>query len=195
MNKSLSNEEDLFLKDHQFNIQTQDFYQQNNQILNQPVANNNYIYNNKLDIASNDISTMGYDQYGNYYYNDPLMQQHPQQHQTNQIQYQQQPQQHLQHLHHQQQQDLSFLHTNEQFIQVSIDMIFDKNTSNQIKCLHKAYIDFKYEVLSALQEHHQTQHQLMTQPTSYDYDTEVVLDMFRIYGKTFIKFIEKIPGK
>ena len=188
MNKSLNNEDDLFLKDHQFNIQSQDFYQQNNQILNQPITTINHLmYNNKQqDIVSNDISAMAsYDQYGNYGYYDPLMQQQQQQ-QINQIPFQQQH-------HYQPQTDLSFLQNNDQFIQVSIDMLFDKNTSNQIKCIHKAYIEFKYEILSAIQEHHQTQHQFMS--TSYDFDTEIVLDMFRIYANKFIKFAENIPGR
>ena len=128
MNKSLNNEDDLFLKDHQFNIQSQDFYQQNNQILNQPITTINHLmYNNKQqDIVSNNMSAMAsYDQYGNYGYYDPLMQQQQQQ-QINQIPFQQQH-------HYQPQTDLSFLQNNDQFIQVSIDMLFDKNTSNQIK--------------------------------------------------------------
>ena len=31
--------------------------------------------------------------------------------------------------------------------------------------------------------------------TGYDFDTEIVLDMFRIYANKFIKFAENIPGR
>ena len=197
MNKTISNEDDLFLKD-QFCLQTQDFYQQNNNINTSNISNtSNYIYNNsnKQDLSSTNISN--YDnslQYGNnnYYYNDPLMLQQPQFHNNSNS-----------NLHPQ---EISFLQTNEQmpiqFNQISLDMIFEKNISNFVKSLHKAYIDFKYEILTSLQEHYQTQQQLMSQSstlhgigTIYDYDTDVVIDMFRIYGMKFIKFVENIPGK
>ncbi len=195
MNKALNQDDhDLYLKD-QFNIQ-HDFYQQNNNILNTGAvasSNNNYIF--KPELNPNDISTINYDtmQYNsncNYYnYNDPL-QPHQQQQQQNQ-----------QHTFHDQ---TSFLTNNDQqFHQISIDMLFDKNISLMIKCLHKAYIEFKFEILTALQEHQQQQfmnqnaalHNNNNIVQNYDYDTEAVIDMFRIYAIKFIKFVENIPGE
>ena len=162
------------------------FYEQNNQIssISSATTSNYVYYTNSQDLTSSDISLINFEQYGNNsYYDDQTIQQH----QTNQIQFEQQH-------------ALTYLQINQpiavQFQQISIDVLFDINTSNLIKSVHTAFIQFKYQILAAFQEQQQVQFMNQSfQPYSYDYDTQIVFDMFISYGNKFLTFIETIPSK
>lgn len=199
MNKTLSNEDNLFFKDHKFNMTTQDYYPQNNQIINPLSAPTNYMYADKQqDLVSNDFSNINYDQFGNnYYYDDQSMiqQSNPSSSYQNQ-----EPAANL--YEHMSLDAFACLHDvrhlTGHFRQITLDMVFDRNLADILKCYRKSYVEFKYSILTAFEER-QTQQQLMNPPylqmNSYDSDTDAVLDILRIYGNKFAKFVESIPGK
>ena len=63
-----------------------------------------------------------------------------------------------------------------------------------IQSLHKAYFDFKCEIY-ALNQQQSSQFTSQMMKTNFDCDTEIVVDMFRVYATSFIKLVESIPGK